>query len=1061
MHQWQPVKDRSQMIIDDAEEKFHSRVRRRLSIYGANPPKAVVRVTNAEVVKQITRYQNIWTAEMLGSDTSKWEVPIWTLHDKSKSPLAVLGGPVPEEMCLEWRALIRLEMWEDALENWCGCRGKVLPSPEQRFGDQVNLRLCLLRGQPTDRWQSRAETHYSPEGDDFDGPSLLWEAFEEKVDFGSPEGYRFWDIQSKRQELLQPSEALAFKPDLTWLIYKEWYLEVDYLELLESGPLLTSEASDLVDFISTDVGPGGVDETVVYTRGVQGYGEVGPDPQAPSMETLVTLLSPQLDPEIVDLIDFTSEVSDADYPTEEQATGQSVVDLCPPLTGTPENRNDSLTLAEGLEEHAAIPVEELALGPRDVSLSLQAMTDSYPVQVDGTTVSTYILQGYWAYGPDPQQHVGVSSATLSSLQRLKGLQGEGTVSTSPQQLVEGEERISVLEDQINTQQGSLKKQEDKLKNMQLRLEDRSRRNNIRVIGLPELPEFEDLMTFTSMTLPQALGMPAHLLPLTVERVHRAGSRGNVAPIPVTCSMRALDLRRESAQILCPPGCLQQQLSVYGHDVYAAVSSICGAAIHRGVIPSNGGSVTLQRLPGEENYPAVYAKGVQSQALRKWSSSFSVSKTRPRGQEVSGKPQADRLWSSFITSVSGKPSRARRQKKTPQKASGNKDCKAEVAFVIDGSNNIGQRRFNLQKNFVSKVAVMLGIGTEGPHVGVVQASELPKTEFYLKNFTSSKDVNFAVKEISFRGGNSNIGKTMKHTAQKFFTAANGVRKGIPKVMVVFIDGWPSDNIEEAGIVAREFGINVFIVSVAPPTVEELGMVQDVGFIDKAVCKNNSFFSYHIPSWFGTTKYVKPLMQKLCSHEHLLCSKTCYNSVNIGFLIDGSSSVGDLNFRLVLEFIANIVRPFEVSDVGAKVGAVQFTYDQRTEVGFNDYTNKEDVLRALRSIRYMSGGTATGDAINFAVRTLFHPTKDGHNKNFLVIITDGQSYDDVRGPAIAAHTAGVTVFAVGIAWAPLEDLKDMASEPKNSHTFFTREFPGLEQIVPDIVRGICRDYLDSHK
>lgn len=79
--------------------------------------------------------------------------------------------------------------------------------------------------------------------------------------------------------------------------------------------------------------------------------------------------------------------------------------------------------------------------------------------------------------------------------------------------------------------------------------------------------------------------------------------------------------------------------------------------------------------------------------------------------------------------------------------------------------------------------------------------------------------------------------MKHTAQKFFTADTGVRKGIPKVVVVFIDGWPSDDIEEAGIVAREFGVNVFIVSVAKPIPEELGMVQDVAFVDKVRCEGS--------------------------------------------------------------------------------------------------------------------------------------------------------------------------------------------------------------------------------
>lgn len=48
------------------------------------------------------------------------------------------------------------------------------------------------------------------------------------------------------------------------------------------------------------------------------------------------------------------------------------------------------------------------------------------------------------------------------------------------------------------------------------------------------------------------------------------------------------------------------------------------------------------------------------------------------------------------------------------------------------------------------------------------------------------------------------------------------------------------------------------------------------------------------------------------------KTCYNSVNIGFLIDGSSSVGHGNFQLVLDFLAGIARSFDISDMGTRIG-----------------------------------------------------------------------------------------------------------------------------------------------
>jgi len=48
-----------------------------------------------------------------------------------------------------------------------------------------------------------------------------------------------------------------------------------------------------------------------------------------------------------------------------------------------------------------------------------------------------------------------------------------------------------------------------------------------------------------------------------------------------------------------------------------------------------------------------------------------------------------------------------------------DCPVDMALLLDSSYNIGQRRFNLQKNFVSKLATTLKVGTPGPHLGVVQ------------------------------------------------------------------------------------------------------------------------------------------------------------------------------------------------------------------------------------------------------------------------------------------------------------------------------------------------------
>ncbi|CAL8303388.1 unnamed protein product [Boreogadus saida] len=142
----------------------------------------------------------------------------------------------------------------------------------------------------------------------------------------------------------------------------------------------------------------------------------------------------------------------------------------------------------------------------------------------------------------------------------------------------------------------------------------------------------------------------------------------------------------------------------------------------------------------------------------------------------------------------------------------------------------------------------------------------------------------------------------------------------------------------------------------------------------------------------------------------------------------------------------------------LGAVQYTYEQRTEFGLSDFLSKEEVVAGLSKIRYMNGGTATGQAINYVTDNLFKPSVPG--RNFLIIVTDGQSYDDIGGPAQNAQKHGITVFSVGTAWAPMEDLKAMASQPHDRHTYFSREFSGLKAFSQAVVRAICQDFSSNN-
>ncbi|XP_069708581.1 vitrin isoform X3 [Phaenicophaeus curvirostris] len=387
--------------------------------------------------------------------------------------------------------------------------------------------------------------------------------------------------------------------------------------------------------------------------------------------------------------------------------------------------------------------------------------------------------------------------------------------------------------------------------------------------------------------------------------------------------------------------------------------------------------------------------------------------------------------------------------------GNPNCKVDLSFLMDGSWSIGKRRFQLQKQFLGNVAQALGIGSAGPLMGIIQYGDDPSTEFNLKTYANSKDLRNAIEKISQKGGLSNVGKALSFVNKNFFLDANGNRGGAPNVVVVMVDGWPTDRVEEASRLARESGINIFFVTIEAATESEKQSIVEPNFVDKAVCRTNGFYSINVPSWFSLHKVVQPLVKRVCDTDRLVCSKTCLNSADIGFVIDGSSSVGTSNFRTVLQFVANISKEFEISDTDTRIGAVQYTYEQRLEFSFDKYSTKQDVLSAIKRISYWSGGTSTGAAISYALQELFSKSKPNKRK-IMILITDGRSYDDVRVPALAAHQNGVIAYSIGVAWAAQDELEAIATDPDKEHSFFVDEFDNLYHFVNQIIQNICTEF-----
>ena len=89
-----------------------------------------------------------------------------------------------------------------------------------------------------------------------------------------------------------------------------------------------------------------------------------------------------------------------------------------------------------------------------------------------------------------------------------------------------------------------------------------------------------------------------------------------------------------------------------------------------------------------------------------------------------------------------------------------------------------------------------------------------------------------------------------------------------------------------------------------------------------------------------------------------------------------------------------------------------YDAAIDPYLDYNKTKTQLVTGVRSKTYRAGGTYTGKAIKSAVDKIQASNLgDGVNK-ILIVITDGQSYDQVVTSANYARDQKITVIAVGV-------------------------------------------------
>nr|XP_061786873.1 collagen alpha-1(XIV) chain-like isoform X1 [Nerophis lumbriciformis] len=149
------------------------------------------------------------------------------------------------------------------------------------------------------------------------------------------------------------------------------------------------------------------------------------------------------------------------------------------------------------------------------------------------------------------------------------------------------------------------------------------------------------------------------------------------------------------------------------------------------------------------------------------------------------------------------------------------AKADLAFLVDGSWSIGDDNFlKITKFLYSTAGALDQIGPDGTQVAIAQFSDDARTEFALNAHQDKERLLDAINKISYKGGNTKTGRAIQHVKDSIFSPEGGVRRGVPKVLVVLTDGRSQDDVIKVSKEMQKEGFIVFAIGFADADYGEL-------------------------------------------------------------------------------------------------------------------------------------------------------------------------------------------------------------------------------------------------
>lgn len=190
----------------------------------------------------------------------------------------------------------------------------------------------------------------------------------------------------------------------------------------------------------------------------------------------------------------------------------------------------------------------------------------------------------------------------------------------------------------------------------------------------------------------------------------------------------------------------------------------------------------------------------------------------------------------------------------------------------------------------------------------------------------------------------------------------------------------------------------------------------------------------------------------------CEPKCESQMDIGIILDASTSVTRKNWDGTLRFVNRLSKIFTIGPQHVKFGVIRFSWFPSMQFGFSDsaYWTEKNFEQKVSKIRYTYGGTRTDRALQMAEQQMMCSScgtrKNAHKA--LLVVTDG--IPSLRSAPLDKVTQGlkkdgVTIVAVGVGKLDMKVLEKIATDPE--HVVVLDSYTYIDDPINKLVRLLC--------